>query len=111
VIHYFAAHAFGIHIPFAHMLAFLPVTFMIAALPITVAHLGTTQAAWIFFFGQWAPAPRLVAFSLAAAATFSVCRALVGLLFTPVAYSALARPLASSAAYGALDPGAPQRAS
>ena len=47
VIHYLAAPAFGIHIPFVQMVAFLPVIFMIGALPITVAHLGTTQAAWI----------------------------------------------------------------
>ena len=49
-LHYYAAHAFGIHIPFSQLLTFLPVIFMLAALPVTVAHLGTTQAAWIFFF-------------------------------------------------------------
>ena len=73
--HYYAAHAFGIHIPFAQLLAFLPVIFMLAALPVTVAHLGTTQAAWIFFFSQYAPAPRLLAFSLAAHLVFSATRA------------------------------------
>jgi hypothetical protein len=87
--HYFAAAAFDIHVPFVQMIAFLPVIFMIAALPITVAHLGTTQAAWIFFFESWAPAPNLLAFSLAAHATFSVCRALIGLAFTPQAYSSV----------------------
>jgi hypothetical protein len=84
--HYFAAAAFGIEIPFVQLLAFLPIIFMLAALPITVAHLGTTQAAWIFFFSQYAPAPRLLAFSLAAHATFSVTRALIGAAFTPWAY-------------------------
>src|SRR5262245_60055196 len=43
VLHYHAAHAFGIHIPFGQMLTFLPVIFMVAALPVTVAHLGSTQ--------------------------------------------------------------------
>ena len=51
-----------------------------AAQHVTVAHLGTTQAAWIFFFGQYAPAPRLLAFSLAAHLCFASTRALLGLL-------------------------------
>jgi hypothetical protein len=85
-VHYYAARAFGIAIPFGKMLTFLPVIFMAAALPVTVAHLGTTQAAWLFFFGQYAPAPRLLAFSLAAHLTFTVTRALLGLAWLPVAY-------------------------
>jgi len=87
--HYYAAHAFGIRIPFGELLTFLPVIFMAAALPITVAHLGTTQAAWIYFFGQYAPAPTLLAFSLAAHLTFTFTRALLGVLWLPVAYSDL----------------------
>src|SRR5262245_18546090 len=85
-LHYYAAHAFGIHIPFVQMLTFLPVIFMLAALPVTVAHLGTTQAAWIFFFGQYAAAPRLLAFSLAAHLVFASTRALLGVLWLPTAY-------------------------
>jgi hypothetical protein len=86
VLHYYGAHAFGIHIPFLQMLTFLPVIFMLAALPVTVAHLGTTQAAWIFFFSQYAPVPRLLAFSLAAHFTFSLTRALLGVAWLPAAY-------------------------
>ncbi len=84
--HYFAASAFGIHIPFAALLTFLPIIFMLAALPITVAHLGTTQVAWIFFFGAYAPEASLLAFSLAAHATFMACRALLGVAFVSRAY-------------------------
>jgi hypothetical protein len=87
--HYFGARAFGIDIPFGHLLTFLPVVFMVAALPVTVAHLGTTQAAWIYFFGQFAPAPKLLAFSLVAHLTFTLTRALLGLLWLPVAYGDL----------------------
>jgi hypothetical protein len=95
VLHYHAAHAFGIHIPFGQMLTFLPVIFMIAALPVTVAHLGGTQAAWIFFFSQYAPTPRLLAFSLAAHLVFASTRALLGVLWLPVAYfDLLPRPAA-----------------
>lgn len=85
-LHYYAAHAFGIHIPFAQMLTFLPVIFMLAALPVTIAHLGTTQAAWIFFFSQYAPVPRLLAFSLAAHLVFSLTRAMIGVAWLPAAY-------------------------
>jgi hypothetical protein len=90
-LHYYAAHAFGIHIPFGQMVAFLPVIFMLAALPVTVAHLGTTQAAWIFFFGAYAPAPQLLAFSLAAHLVFASTRALVGIAWLPAAYGDLVR--------------------
>jgi hypothetical protein len=94
-VHYYAAHAFGIYIPFGQMLTFLPVIFMLAALPVTVAHLGTTQAAWIFFFGQYAPVPKLLAFSLAAHLVFAFTRALLGVAWLPAAYVDL-RPKALS---------------
>jgi uncharacterized membrane protein YbhN (UPF0104 family) len=93
VAHYYAARAFGVHIPFGQMLTFLPVIFMVAALPVTVAHLGTTQAAWIFFFSEYAPAPRLLAFSLAAHLVFTFTRALFGLAWLPVAYVAYVDPV------------------
>jgi uncharacterized membrane protein YbhN (UPF0104 family) len=86
VVHYFGAHAFGIHIPFLQMLTFLPVIFMIAALPVTVGHLGTTQAAWIFFFGSYAAAPLLLAFSLAAHLVFTTTRAIAGVAWLPAAW-------------------------
>lgn len=85
-LHYYAAHAFGVYIPFSQLLTFLPVIFMLAALPVTVAHLGTTQAAWVFFFNQYASVPHLLAFSLAAHLVFASTRALLGLLWLPSAY-------------------------
>lgn len=91
-LHWAAARAFGLAIPFAHMVAFLPVVFMIAALPITIARLGTTQAAWIFFFGPVADEATLLAFSLSAHLTFVSTRSLLGLLFLPRAWSELAAP-------------------
>jgi hypothetical protein len=88
-LHYLAAPAFGVSIPFGQMMIFLPVIFMLAALPISVAHLGTTQAAWLVFFGRYAPAPRLLAFSLAAHLAFVATRALLGLALLPWAYADL----------------------
>ena len=73
-------------IPFTALVAFLPVIFMIAALPITVARLGTTQAAWVFFFDAYADPSTILAFSLAAHLTFVITRALLGVAFLPRAY-------------------------
>jgi hypothetical protein len=91
-LYYFAAPAFGFSIPFGHLLTFLPVVFMAAALPITVARLGTTQAAWILLFGGFAPPERLLAFSLATALTFALTRALIGVMLLPLAYRDLVEP-------------------
>lgn len=91
VLHYLAAPAFGMTIPFGAMVTFLPVVFMVAALPITVARLGSTQAAWILLFGAYAPAEQLLAFSLAAHLTFATTRALVGIALLPQAWQDLIR--------------------
>jgi hypothetical protein len=88
-LHWLAAPAFGVNIPFGQLMIFLPVIFMLAALPISVAHLGTTQAAWLVLFGRYAPAPKLLAFSLAAHLTFVATRALIGLALLPWACSDL----------------------
>jgi hypothetical protein len=90
--HYLAAPAFGLSIPFGAMMVNLPIVFMIAALPITVAHLGTTQAAWLVLFRPYGPPAQLVAFSLAAHLTFTATRALLGLVFVPRVYADLVGP-------------------
>ncbi|HXH06685.1 MAG TPA: hypothetical protein VNI83_08845 [Vicinamibacterales bacterium] len=91
-LHYAGARAFHLELPFGALLAGLPVIFMIAALPITVARVGTTQAAWVLFFAPYAPAPAVLAFSLAAHLTFVTTRALVGLCFLPRASVDLLSP-------------------
>jgi hypothetical protein len=93
-LYYFAAPSFGFHLPFGYMLTFLPVVFMVATLPITVTRFGTVQAAWVLLFGSFAPAERILAFSLAADLTFAVTRAIVGTLLLPLAYRDLAGPAA-----------------
>ncbi len=88
-VHRLALPLFGIHIPTLRLLAFLPIVFMVAALPLTVAHLGTSQAAWIFFFSDYAPAADLLAYSLAAHLTFMLANGTLGLVFLPKAYADL----------------------
>ncbi len=88
-VHKYALTLFGIDIPLLRLLTFLPLVFMIGALPVTVAHLGTSQAAWIFFFKDYAPEADLLAYSLVSHLTFMLANGTIGLLFMPKAYADL----------------------
>ena len=46
---------FHVAVPVLAALAVLPIVFLVAALPISVQGLGTTQAAMIYFFARYAP--------------------------------------------------------
>ena len=92
LVHYLAVQQFGVQIPFLALLAFLPVVFLAASLPITVAHLGTSQAAWLFFFSTYGAEARLLAYSLAAHFTFMMLNSLIGLCFLRQALQAPPKP-------------------
>ncbi len=77
-VHYLALRLFGVEAPFGRLLAFLPIVFLVASLPVTVAHLGTTQAAWLYFFAPYGEAAQLLAYSLVAHVTFMVLNGLIG---------------------------------
>ena len=81
--HYFALSLYGISIPFVKLMLFLPLVFLAAALPISVAHLGTSQAAWLLFFSGNASEAKILAYSLAAHFTFMFCNGVIGLFFLP----------------------------
>ena len=83
VAQFFALALYGIAVPFLKLLLFLPLVFLAAALPIAVAHLGTSQAAWLLFFSGNAASERILAYSLAAHFTFMFCNGLIGLCFLP----------------------------
>lgn len=89
LVHSQALAFFSIQIPLGRLVAFLPVVFLMSALPITVAHLGTSQAAWIFFFSAYAPEADLLAYSLVSHMTFMLANGTFGVLFLPRAYSDL----------------------
>ena len=80
---FLALSLYGISIPFVKLVLFLPLVFLAAALPIAVAHLGTSQAAWLLFFSANAPPPKILAYSLAAHFTFMFGNGLIGLFFLP----------------------------
>jgi len=89
LVHSQALVFFGIEIPLGRLVACLPVIFLVGALPITVAHLGTSQAAWVFFFSNYAPEADLLAYSLVSHLTFMLANGTFGVLFLPKAYSDL----------------------
>jgi hypothetical protein len=80
---YCALSLFGIAIQLVKLTLFLPLVFLAAALPISAAHLGTSQAAWLLFFSGSAPAAKILAYSLAAHFTFMFCNGLIGLFYLP----------------------------
>lgn len=89
LVHARALTFFGVEVPVLPLLAFLPIVYLVAALPVTVAHLGTSQAAWIFFFGGYAAEADLLAYSLAAHLTFMLANGAFGLVFLPRVYADL----------------------
>ncbi len=83
VVQYFALALYGITIPLIKLMLFLPLVFLAAALPIAVAHLGTSQAAWLLFFSGNATEVQILAYSLAAHFTFMICNGVIGVFFLP----------------------------
>ena len=73
-----AARWFGMDLPLAVMLSYLPVILVVGSLPINVAGFGAVQGAWLLL-SPWAPAERILAFSVvwqAASALALVARGL-----------------------------------
>jgi len=83
ITQYYALSLFGIAIPLVKLFLFLPLVFLAAALPVSVAHLGTSQAAWLLFFSGSGPDAKILAYSLAAHFTFMFCNGLIGLMYLP----------------------------
>jgi uncharacterized membrane protein YbhN (UPF0104 family) len=81
VVHYLALQLFGVSVPFVRLLGLLPIVFLVASLPVTVAHLGTSQAAWLYFFSAYGNDSQLLAYSLVAHVTFMVLNGLIGVGF------------------------------
>jgi hypothetical protein len=79
-------YAFGVKVPLGAALFTLPVVIFIAALPISVQGLGTTQAAMVLFFARYVtpgplePAAVVTAASLAAQGIAVACQAALGLV-------------------------------
>ena len=98
VVHYYALQLFGVYIPFLRLLGFLPIVFLVASLPVTVAHLGTSQAAWLYFFAAPGEEASLLAYSLVAHVTFMVLNGLIGVGFLPWALRGMQEKSAATTA-------------
>lgn len=83
VLNWKAVQFFGMDIPFDAMVASLPLIYLASAVPLTVAKLGTAQAAWVFLLGGYAPEANLLAYSLCAHLMFLVMNAFLGVCFLP----------------------------
>ena len=73
--------AFEIFPPPARLIGGIMVVALVAALPIAVAGLGTSQAAFVYLFSDVAPAERLLAMSLVLSFGIISLRAAMGLCF------------------------------
>jgi hypothetical protein len=77
--HWLALRVFGIEIPLLNVLVYVPIITFIGVVPITVAGLGTVQAATVYLFNPYASEARILAFSLLLTLAISSVRALMGL--------------------------------
>ncbi len=75
-----AMPALGLEIPLGTIFAFLPLVQLAGAIP-TPGRLGTSEAVWLLVFHNLAPAPLLVAMSLAWMQSVNIIRGTVGLFF------------------------------
>jgi len=73
--------AFEVRPPFAEMVVGVLVVGVVAGVPIAVAGLGTSQAAFLFIFSDYAPQELLLAQSLVLSAGMLALRGLMGLVF------------------------------
>ncbi len=89
VVQQAALQLFGVDVPFTRLFAMLPIVFLAASVPGTVAHLGTSQAAWLYVFSGYGTEAQILAYSLVAHVTFMVLNSLIGLGFMPFALKGL----------------------
>jgi hypothetical protein len=80
-VHYLALQLFEVYVPLVRLFGLLPLVFLAASLPVTVAHLGTSQAAWLYFFADYGEAAHILAYSLVAHVTFMVLNGVIGVGF------------------------------
>jgi hypothetical protein len=76
-----AARAFGIDAPLAAFLSFLPIIFLVNALPVNVGPFGAVQFAWVHFFAAYGEEEQIIAFQVLYSMLLTIGWALRGLPF------------------------------
>jgi hypothetical protein len=74
------ARAFGMDVPAGVMAIYMPIILLVTSLPLSVAGLGASQAAWLLLL-PWASGPRILAFQVLWQLFTSAGVLLRGLLF------------------------------
>lgn len=78
-----ALKAFGAEVSLFNVFTYLPIIYLISAVPITVMALGTTQVAWLFFFKDAASPGTLIACSFLWHFLIAVEKMAVGVICLP----------------------------
>jgi len=77
---YLCAFAFDIHIPAAEFFLLIPLVIIVSALPVAFGGFGTTTAAWLYFFPQYADRETYLALTLVLPVITCLARALTGVI-------------------------------
>jgi len=88
-MHYFLLRTFGAEVKLIHIICFLPLVYLIVTIPITPLQLGTSQAAWIFFFSRFADEPTILAYSILISFASILTCSIIGSACMPWAYKDL----------------------
>ena len=83
--------AFGIDVPLLELLVYVPIQMLIAALPITVAGIGTVQVSQRILYGAFASLGRIDAYAVSLVVSFILPRTLIGMYYLRRAAHALAK--------------------
>ncbi len=76
-----AARSFGLGVPFAAMVTYLPAVLLVGSLPVNVAGFGAAQGAWLYFFAPYAEGAQILAFVFLWQGAFAASLVVRGLPF------------------------------
>jgi len=82
--------AFGINIPLIELLVYVPIQMLVAALPITIAGIGTVQVAQRVLYGRYAAQALIDAYAVSLVVAYLAPRVLIGVFYLRGASNALA---------------------
>jgi hypothetical protein len=84
VLTFLASKLFGLPLPMTAFIVYVPIIFLVGALPINVLGLGAVQVVWVSFFEPWAPGAQIIAFQFLYNALVTVGMVARGLPFLRV---------------------------
>lgn len=94
--------SFGLEIPWAALIARMPILYAVLAVP-SLGNFGTRELAWAHFFSDFGEHDRLVAYAFTTNASFLVLNVLIGVCFLPRALALVAEVRRARAAGARVD--------